>query len=92
MGDTRILIAIVSPIAQTCHARAKKKEIAKLYTDPDHYPREENPVSVYMAGSPGAGKTETSKQLLASTAEGVGVIRIDPDELRASVKSFKLPE
>ena len=25
MGDTRILIAIVSPIAQACHARDKKK-------------------------------------------------------------------
>lgn len=40
---------------------------------------EKNPVSIFMAGSPGAGKTETSIQLL-SRAENV--LRIDADELR----------
>lgn len=45
-------------------ARANKKEIARRIADPDVYPSEEAPVSVFMAGSPGAGKTEASIELL----------------------------
>lgn len=37
------------------------------------------PISAFMAGSPGAGKTETSKRLLQNTEN---VLRIDADELR----------
>jgi len=39
-------------------ARSNKKMIARRLTDKAIYPPEEAPVSVYMAGSPGAGKTE----------------------------------
>lgn len=39
-------------------AQANKKPIAKRLTDPRVYLPEESPVSVFMAGSPGAGKTE----------------------------------
>ena len=38
-------------------ARARRKEIARRLTDPAIYPPEADPVSVFMAGSPGAGKT-----------------------------------
>ena len=44
-------------------ARKNKKSIAQRLTDPSRYPPEEEPVSVFMAGSPGAGKTETSIEL-----------------------------
>ncbi|MBL4630875.1 MAG: zeta toxin family protein, partial [Paraglaciecola sp.] len=40
-------------------AKAMKKALAKEMVD--HLPEEENSVSVFMAGSPGAGKTETAK-------------------------------
>ena len=40
----------------------------------------EKPIAIFMAGSPGAGKTETSKILLA---EFPGMLRIDADELRS---------
>ena len=46
-------------------AKANKKAIAKRLTDPAIFLPEDEPVSVFMAGSPGAGKTETSIELLA---------------------------
>ena len=63
-------------------ARRHKKSIAKKLTDKKRFTSEEKPVSVFMAGSPGAGKTEASKELLADKYEGVEIVRIDPDELR----------
>lgn len=42
------------------------------------------PVSVFMAGAPGAGKTEVSLHLLnmLQTQEQIEMFRLDPDELR----------
>lgn len=52
-------------------------------TEKSRFMPEEKPVSVFMAGSPGAGKTEASIELLASIKEdGVEILRIDPDDLR----------
>ncbi|MDO6572128.1 zeta toxin family protein [Gilvimarinus sp. 2_MG-2023] len=69
--------------AALAFAKAHKKPIAKRLTDKAVYPSEEEPVSVFMAGSPGAGKTEVSLELLDDLAQGENqVIRIDPDELR----------
>lgn len=70
-------------------AKANKKAIAKRLTDPARFPAEENPVSVFMAGSPGAGKTEASIELLAKLAsDGAEVLRIDPDELRSEFAGY----
>ncbi|MEN1565607.1 zeta toxin family protein, partial [Pseudomonas aeruginosa] len=70
-------------------ARANKKSIAKRLTNPQIYAREENPVSVFMAGSPGAGKTEASIELLSQFDEnGSKVLRIDPDELRSEFEGY----
>jgi predicted ABC-type ATPase len=66
------------------HARSIKKKFAKSATDKMRYPKEENPVSVFMAGSPGAGKTEASKALLESFDNEV--IRIDADDYRDEFK------
>jgi len=64
-------------------ARANKKAIAKRFTDVARFTPEDEPVSVFMAGSPGAGKTEASIELLVMVEEsGVEILRIDPDELR----------
>ena len=68
-------------------ARKNKKSIAKRLTDPVIFVTEENPVSVFMAGSPGAGKTEASLELLQKLGDGA-VIRIDPDELRSEFASY----
>lgn len=70
-------------------AKANKKTIAKRLTDKAIYPSEENPVSVFMAGSPGAGKTEASIELLEAVGQGDSqVMRIDPDELRSEFKLY----
>ena len=64
-------------------ARKQKKEIAKRLTDTSRFIPEDEPVSVFMAGSPGAGKTEASIELLAILEEkGAEILRIDPDGLR----------
>ena len=65
------------------YARFIKKSFAAEFTG--QYEVEELPVSVFMAGSPGAGKTESSVRLLEDfqkTSGGQRVMRIDPDEFR----------
>ena len=70
------------------YAKAHKKAIGKRLTDPAVYLPEVSPVSVFMAGSPGAGKTEASIELLASLA-GPPVLRVDPDELRTQFPDYR---
>src|SRR3989344_3721922 len=70
-------------------ANAHKDEIAKVLTDVVIFLPEENPVSVFMAGSPGAGKTESSKNLIKKFSKSDGyIIRIDPDELRIKIPGY----
>ena len=79
-------------------ASKSKIEIANQITDHESHPSEKYPVSVFMAGSPGAGKTETSKKLLELFAGNYDVsgycsniIRIDADELRLKFKNYNGP-
>lgn len=70
-------------------ARKHKKVIARRLTDPERFLPEDEPVSVFMAGSPGAGKTEASIELLAMVeADSSEILRIDPDDLRAEFPSY----
>ncbi len=72
-------------------ARKNKKEIAERYTNPKVFLPDREPVSVFMAGSPGAGKTEASKALLdelENVERGRRILRIDPDELRSEFKHY----
>ena len=71
-------------------ARNNKKRLAKELTDPSKYSPEQNPVSVFMAGSPGAGKTEHSKNLIEMLERNKRrkVIRIDADELRSLIPGY----
>ena len=63
------------------YVKNHRKKIAKESTEKFH--AEVTPISVFMAGSPGAGKTETSRRLLRHTES---VVRIDADELRSHFK------
>jgi predicted ABC-type ATPase len=70
-------------------ARKNKEDIASDATRLDIFLPEENPVSVFMAGSPGAGKTESSKNLIQKFSKnGNDILRIDPDELRSRISGY----
>ncbi len=70
-------------------ARKNKKSIAKEIADPKIYLPDEFPVSVFMAGSPGAGKTESSTNLIKRlTQHSHSVLRIDSDELRSRFSEY----
>ena len=69
------------------YARANKKSIARRLTDTERYLPESDPVSIFMAGSPGAGKTEASIELIDIFPDRP-IIRIDPDELRSEFASY----
>jgi hypothetical protein len=72
-------------------ARKQKGAIPTRLTDRSIYPSEKNPVAVFMAGSPGAGKTEASKELLATLEAKEPrsrILRIDPDDLRGEFSSY----
>ena len=77
--------------AAVAFARSHKKERCLELTDPTVYTPEEQPVSVFMAGSPGAGKTEAAKALIAELEAKPGaprVLRIDPDDLRSEFPGY----
>ncbi len=72
--------------------RTHKHRLIETFASEKFYERDERPVSIFMAGSPGAGKTEFSKYLLENTIAEMNikkVIRIDPDEIRNMLPGYK---
>lgn len=71
-------------------ARTHKKDIAQKLTDPVRYLPDDLPISAFMAGSPGAGKTEYSKHIieLLERNNEHKVIRVDADELRSYMPGY----
>ncbi|MBF4449098.1 zeta toxin family protein, partial [Vibrio anguillarum] len=65
-----------------------KKKLAKEMVD--HLPQEESAVSVFMAGSPGAGKTETARNMIKTFKKesGVDLVHIENDELRKVFEDY----
>lgn len=64
--------------------KTHKKELIQLFANDELYPKESNPVSIFMAGSPGAGKTEFSKRFL----EKWNMIRIDADDIKELIPQY----
>lgn len=70
-------------------AKSHKEEIARELTSLQKFPRDSSPVAVFMAGSPGAGKTESSRHLIERfSGDGHTVLRIDPDDLRTRLPGY----
>ncbi|GAC19627.1 zeta toxin family protein [Paraglaciecola arctica] len=70
-------------------AKKNRTSICRRLTDSTIYLPEESPVSVFMSGSPGAGKTESSKELVASISDDeTPVLRLDPDDLREEFEEY----
>ncbi len=84
MTDEEIRLAAVE------FAKRNKIRIARELTDPAKYAPDIVPISAFMAGSPGAGKTEFSKSLI-KILEGDNerrVVRIDGDEVRPLIPGY----
>lgn len=65
--------------------KAHKKELCEKFASIKDYPAVQNPSAYFMAGSPGAGKTEFSKSFikeLIKKESGRRIVRIDADEVR----------
>lgn len=71
-------------------AKRNKVRIAKELTDSSKYASDPIPISVFMAGSPGAGKTEFSKSLIKILEKDKErrVVRIDGDEVRPLIPGY----
>ncbi|GAB1062031.1 MULTISPECIES: zeta toxin family protein [Shewanella] len=72
------------------YSKSNRTQICRNLTDKTKYVPEQEPVSVFMCGSPGAGKTESSKQFIKGiSGDGEeGVLRLDPDELRELFEEY----
>ena len=68
------------------YARRNKKRFASELTSLDKYPKEEHPASFFMAGSPGAGKTETAEAIIGD--KETQTIHIDPDKYRSFFSDY----
>ena len=71
-------------------AKKHKSKIAGELTDTSRILPDEHPISVFMAGSPGAGKTEFSKELIGILEKDGQrkVLRIDGDDLRQRMPGY----
>jgi len=61
--------------------KANRKALIARFCNPTECTSDPNPITLFMAGSPGAGKTEVSKQLIRRFTQKP--VRIDADEIRA---------
>jgi predicted ABC-type ATPase len=72
------------------YIKVNKKKLVEEFASPSIFLADESPVSVFMAGSAGAGKTEFSKRLI-QILEGKDIkkiIRIDADEIREMLPGY----
>ena len=67
--------------------REAKHKLIEKFAGSDICQPTEHPVSLFMAGSPGAGKTEVSKRLIARF-KTEKPIRIDADEIREMLPGY----
>jgi len=68
------------------YAKEHKADIIKKFADPTLYKPSSQPISLFMAGSPGAGKTEISKALAQRFKHKP--VRIDADEIRDMLPGY----
>ena len=66
-------------------AKRNKERIARQLTDINLYPSMDQSTAVFMAGAPGAGKTEVSQALAAQFAN---TLHIDADEYRSLLPGY----
>ncbi len=71
--------------------KKNKKILIEKFASLDNYASVSDPLTFFMAGSPGAGKTEYSKGFIESLEieqPGIKIVRIDPDEIRKIIPGY----
>lgn len=68
------------------YIKSHQQELVKKFADPEIYKPDSAPISLFMAGSAGAGKTETSKRLIETFQSKP--VRIDADVIREFVPGY----
>lgn len=75
-------------------AKANRARLARTIADTNEFPSESSPLTVFMAGSPGAGKTEISKAMVDVLEQGTAnveakkILRLDPDDFRCLIPGY----
>lgn len=69
--------------------KRNRNRIIHEFADSEHYTPSEQSVSLFMAGAPGAGKTETSRALIESGHFFEKPVRIDADEIRELIPGYQ---
>lgn len=71
-------------------AKHNKNRIAKEFANIANYPSVKKAVSIFMAGSPGTGKTEYSKNLIEFFENNIerSLVRIDSDDVRLMIPCY----
>lgn len=73
------------------YIKEHKKDLCVHFASKALFPPVENPSAYFMAGSPGAGKTEYSKSFIQQLQEKSPtrkIVRIDADEVRDYIPSY----
>ena len=73
------------------YIKTHKKELVDDFCDLEHYPPSPKPFTLFMAGSPGSGKTEFSKAYIKQIEQKDPlhkVLRLDVDELREKIPFY----
>lgn len=69
--------------------KTNHKKIIETFTGTAEYVSDMQPITLFMAGSPGAGKTEVSKRLISRFKQKP--VRIDADEIRVQCPGYTGP-
>lgn len=71
--------------------KKEKRALLEKFCSLDEFPPAEKPFTIFMAGSPGAGKTEFSKDFITLFSEykdAAEIVRIDADEIKKSIPHY----
>lgn len=66
--------------------KKNKHFLIEKFISKSHHVPDVQPLSIFMAGSPGAGKTEFSKRLLKEN--NINAVRIDADEIKTIIPQY----
>lgn len=81
---SEVEIAEEQAAVQWVHAH--KNDITLKFADSSSYPSDSEPVSIFMAGTPGAGKTEYSERLNKEFDDQA--VLIDADKIRCMIEGY----